>query len=140
MVLTAEQQAFLEENFGKLNERDLFQKLSEIGPKADESIFADCLKAIAEKAEAGVFSQKVSEEELAGTVGGLCGVNGGSCNAPAEYKANHCNDMTIRHIYEGAFANCAATVEDGSWCGSNDACYSVEVNYVDMKDCSKAWQ
>ena len=36
--------------------------------------------------------------------------------------------------------NCAATVEDGSWCGSNDACYEDEVNYMGLNDCAKAWK
>ena len=36
--------------------------------------------------------------------------------------------------------NCAATVEDGSWCKKNDACYTDQVNYYGMDDCAKAWQ
>lgn len=35
--------------------------------------------------------------------------------------------------------NCAATVEDGSWCDSNDACYNKEVRYLSLNNCAKAW-
>lgn len=36
---------------------------------------------------------------------------------------------------------CAATVEDGSWCSSNDACHtSNAIRYTGMNDCSKAWK
>ena len=46
-----------------------------------------------------------------------------------------------RNFYnpDGSY-NCAATVEDGSWCKSNDACHKNQMVYVDMKDCSKAWK
>ena len=41
--------------------------------------------------------------------------------------------------------NCAATVEDGSWCWSNDACDDYSVDYQGMhiyliSDCHKAWE
>jgi hypothetical protein len=36
-------------------------------------------------------------------------------------------------------ANCAATVEENSWCKSNDACYDDETIYLGIKECAKAW-
>ncbi|MBR5110683.1 MAG: hypothetical protein IK099_10845 [Clostridia bacterium] len=36
--------------------------------------------------------------------------------------------------------NCAVTVEDGSHCGTNDACYNREVVYFGMMDCEMAWK
>ena len=46
-----------------------------------------------------------------------------------------------RNIYGGnGFPNCAATVEDGSWCERNDACYNEAVIYDGRTDCAKAWK
>ena len=93
--------------------------------------------------EEAVFAQKVSDEELESINGGYCGMNGGDAcqQAQYEYNHNHCTDCQIRHIYEGGFANCAATVEDGSWCNLNDACYTYNaIKYQGMTDCHKAWR
>ena len=40
----------------------------------------------------------------------------------------------------GSFPNCAATVEDGSWCKRNDACHDKAVDYRGMGSCKKAWR
>ncbi len=136
-VLTDKQRSFLEENFRKLREAELFQKLSEIGPAVDQAVFGAILVAFAEKMKANVLKQEVSEEELTLTNGGLCGVNGLPCPSNAD---ENCTTLHRRHIYQGKFPNCAATVEDGSWCSSNDACYFDEVDYKDMKSCKKAWK
>lgn len=62
-----------------------------------------------------------------------------------EADTNNCVNSFYRDIYQGGFPNCAATVEDGSWCGTNDACVSTAVHYKGMEecsfsDCSKAWK
>ena len=149
-ALTEEQQAFLEENFRTMKEKELFEKLSELGPRVTEPAFMDALRAVSSKAEEEVFRREVSEEELAASTGGnKCGVNGAddacstsskTCGQSSIYYDNHCTGYWIRFIYEGSFPNCAATVEDGSWCGKNDACYGGQVNYKDMKECHKAWR
>ena len=61
-VLTDEQRNFLEENFRKLREAELFQKLSEIGPAMDQAAFGAILVAIASKMKANVSKQEISEE------------------------------------------------------------------------------
>ena len=137
--LTEEQKAFLEQNFRAMKEKDLFQKLSELGPKVDESAFKDALRTLSFRAEEEVFRREVSEEELASTDGGLCGLNGFDCHQ-THWDSGHCTEDWARDIYEGGFPNCAATVEEGSWCGSNDACYTRAVDYKEMQDCKKAWR
>ena len=81
--------------------------------------------------EKEVFIQKVSDEEMEAVAGG------DDCGAPQQ---KNCSNYYLRDIYVPSFPNCAATVEDGSWCGSNDACVGSEVIYLDMHDCSKAWR
>lgn len=140
-ALTEEQKAFLEENFKKLSEKELFDRVGELGWKPDEKSFSDVIHEISSKLEEEVFSRNLSEEELAATSGGLCGLNGSDgCGELIQYEVSHCTRIVVREIYEGAFPNCAATVEDGSWCSSNDACYSQQVEYKGMKECAKAWK
>ena len=79
-----------------------------------------------------VFDQEISPDDLDAVAGGAG--NGGGC-----VRAD------LRFIYSGGFPNCAATVEDGSFCNSNDACYDDEVDYRGMEDCvfvncNKAWK
>ena len=136
--LTAEQKAFLEQNFRGMREKELFEKLSALGPEVDVKAFEKSLRSIAKKTEDGVFSQNVSEEELLRTNGGRN--DGGATEGCPSNASEHCIDSNFRHIYEGGFPNCAATVEDGSWCGTNDACLMVAVVYMDKKDCQKAWR
>jgi len=62
-----------------------------------------------------------------------------------ETDINDCVKSLYRDIYKGGFPNCVATVEDGSWCGSNDACTLNAIRYTGMEDCafadcSKAWK
>ena len=75
-TLSEKQSEFLKENFKKMSEQELFQKIQEIGPKTDEKTFAEGFHAVASKLEAAVFGQEVSESELASVAGGLCGFNG----------------------------------------------------------------
>ena len=62
-----------------------------------------------------------------------------------EADPDNCIEAHYRDIYKGGFPNCAATVEDGSWCGKNDACSNNAIKYKGMEncfaaDCSKAWK
>lgn len=60
---------------------------------------------------------------------------------PTDKNFQDCINHHQRNIYGGnGFPNCAATVDDGSHCSSNDACYSKAVDYQMMHDCSKAWR
>ncbi len=82
-----------------------------------------------------VLDQEVSVDDLNAVSGGESANNG---NCVQEY---------YRDIRPGGrgFPNCAATVEDGSHCGTNDACYNNAVVYTHMdkcsiSDCKKAWK
>ncbi len=85
--------------------------------------------------EEKVFDQELSAEELNG-------VAGGSSDAPyyCSSTITQCKINKDRNIYVPSFPNCAATVEDGSWCDDNDACYDSAVKYHPLKNCSKAWR
>ena len=75
-----------------------------------------------------VFKQEVSDDELEAVAGG-------------KGSGGECNRNQARDIYKGGFPNCAATVEEGSWCSSNDACITDAVRYWEMKnmvECNKA--
>ena len=99
--------------------------------------------------EDAVLEQELSTDEMDAVAGGnACpqGQNvvtspindGNSCSLTQQ--AN-CFLEEHRSIYNGSFPNCAATVEDGSWCSSNDACHtSNAIRYTGMNDCSKAWK
>jgi hypothetical protein len=77
--------------------------------------------------EEQVFKQALDDDELETVAGG-----------DADSDEN-CYQYLWRDIYRNGFPNCAATVEDGSWCSSNDACLSQSVDYENMKKCQKAW-
>ena len=80
-----------------------------------------------------VFAQELSDDELETVNGGA--ETGCRC---AMYQ---CTGNNFRYIYFlNRFPDCAATVEDGSWCWSNDACTLVQVTYTGMNDCSRAWR
>jgi hypothetical protein len=85
--------------------------------------------------EEQVFMQELDDDELEVVAGGE------GCKASLKAGSN-CVQNTIRDIYGGdGFPNCAATVEDGSWCSKNDACYNVNaIVYIGRTDCSKAWR
>ena len=78
--------------------------------------------------EEEVLKQSVSLDELEAAAGG----EGGS--------ANECVEQYNRRIHRGRFPNCAATVEDGSWCGTNDACVVLAVYYEGREHCGRAWK
>ena len=81
--------------------------------------------------EEKIFKEEVSEEELKAVSGA-----GHDClGSPHDCAENH-----FHNIYERGFPDCQATVEDGSWCSSADACFSSAIEYVGMKECKKAWK
>ena len=124
--LTDEQKATLTEALEKpISDKELFEKLGGV----EERKFAEFLKAVAAETEDEVLGQALSPEELASVAGG---------GDPSD--TNCTIHVYGRNIYYGAFPNCAATVEDGSFCAQNDACYNAQIIYKFMNDCSKAWQ
>ena len=92
--------------------------------------------------EAEVFGQEVS-------VSDLDAISGGNMDTDLEYSSNrkdsdesNCVQKHKRPIYGGGgFPNCAATVEDGSFCYRNDACYDDAIHYIGITSvhgCHKA--
>ena len=123
--LTEEQKAVLTEALEKpIPDRELFEKLGGV----EEGRFAQYLKAVAAERGDEVLAQPLSPEELEA-------VSGGDQDA----DRTNCVRYSERNIYLGGFPNCAATVEDGSWCDTNDACYHSMVGYYIMTECNKAW-
>ena len=84
--------------------------------------------------EQEIFNQELSQDELDAITGGT------------DRDAYNCIQSWIRDIYGNRelniynFPNCAATVEDGSHCDTNDACWTFAVDYKNMKECRKAWR
>ncbi|MEE1158444.1 MAG: hypothetical protein UHS51_03395 [Atopobiaceae bacterium] len=89
-----------------------------------------------------VFDQELSMGDLDATAGG--GVPGMKelFGGDRDYNnLDNCTNHEKRPIYGGnGFPNCAATVEDGSWCKRNDACYGCAVDYRGRTECKKAWR
>ena len=133
--LTPEQKAMLAEALEKpINEK----KLLEILDGVDERKFAEFMQAVAALREETVLGQELSPDEIEATSGGIrADSDGYNC---AYTQAMNCVFSDRRYIYQGGFPNCAATVEDGSHCGRNDACYDASVAYLDLNDCAKAWR
>ena len=114
--LTQEQKALIAEAAEKtIPEKELYEKLG-----VDDKKFAEFLKAASDDA---VFDQEVSPDELESVAGGWSGAK--------------CDKSQWRDFYADG---CAATVDDGSWCGDADACYYGAVVYVGMNSCSRAWK
>lgn len=123
--LTDEQKATLTEALKKpIPDRELFEKLGGV----EEGKLAQYLKAVAAEKEDNVLSQELSPDELEAVAGG-----------DQDEDLKNCVRYSERNIYLGGFPNCAATVEDGSFCGSNDACYHSMVSYYILVECQKAW-
>ena len=124
--LTQEQKAILTEALkNPSSDKELFEKLGGV----EEDRFAQYLKAVAEEKEDKVLAQPLSPEELEAVSGG-----------DRDDDLTNCVRYSERNIYLGGFPNCAATVEDGSWCDTNDACYHSMVGYYVMTECNKAWR
>ena len=99
--------------------------------------------------EEKVFNQELSLDDLDAAAGGCCS----SCESglalyleggERDFDIGDCFTNQHRNIYGGnGFPNCAATVEDGSHCASNDACFSKALAYFGFKagvGCQKAWR
>ena len=122
-----------------VSEKDLMNRLH-----VEEEKLSGFLKAVgkekAKEKEASVFEENVSDSELASVSGG------DDCGSLSVFNCSHSSSRSIYPNPNGIypitfpFPNCACTVEDGSWCDSNDACYMFAVVYTGMKSCSKAWR
>ena len=97
--------------------------------------------------EKEILSQDISDEELSEVSGGVDRdywdrIHNEDCQGNNErqmhLKAEHGDAGTWWYV--PYFPNCAATVEENSWCASNDACYLSAVVYIGMNKCSKAWE
>ena len=91
------------------------------------------------KNEEEVFLQSTDDDELSGVSGGTD--DDSYKDLPA--LKDPCTESHFRDIYGGSgFPNCAATVEDGSFCDTNDACYRLAIEYLGRKStwCPKAWR
>lgn len=110
-------------------EKELLDGLKELGADLDEATFEEFLSAATKTAEDEVFDQEVSPDELEAVAGGDV--------IKSEFN---CTELHIRYIYIPHFPNCAATVEDGSWCNTNDACIDLAIDYWGMRYCAKAWK
>lgn len=95
-----------------------------------------------EKKKEEILDQEIELDELDSVVGGIpiCQYAGYNDDPNPQKKEDNCTEDHYRSIYLGGFANCAATVEDGSWCATNDACYSGAVDYQGTIECKKAWR
>ncbi len=93
-----------------------------------------------EKKEKKIFAQEISDEDAAKIAGGEW-----------DDQFQYCTENHYRRIYprdgsDAGFPDCAASVEEGSHCGTNDACGQSAVVYtgfrVDclMLNCTKAWK
>ena len=133
--LTEEQRSTLNRALEKpIDGDELLKKLGNL----DSGKLAEFLKAVAAEREEAVLGQELSPDEMEAMTGGIAGVrDGADCDHP---QSINCYSWETRYIYEKSFPNCAATVEDGSFCDTNDACYTVAVTYVGKKDCAKAWR
>ena len=93
-----------------------------------------------EKKEQEIMNQEMSSEEMETVAGG------GKCDFSMSIaREGRCWSIPAQQYGRPArrpdgSMNCAATVEDGSHCGSDDACYEDEVVYLGIVDCEKAWQ
>lgn len=83
-----------------------------------------------------VFGQELSLDDLDAAAGGSIDSDGapGRDELCDDAHQNFCDDQHFRPIHA-----CAATVESGSNCWSNDACYQSAVVYQGMTtDCGRA--
>ena len=93
--------------------------------------------------EEQVFKQEIDDDELE-TVSGGKGDRFVDNFLPdwaiKDDDPDHCIDTWQRGIYEGGFPNCAATVENESWCEANDACEKIAIDYQGMSSCKRSWK
>ena len=91
-----------------------------------------------------VFNQELSIDDLDAAAGGEYNELGKALFGAEKHDDDieNCVEDHRRQIYGGGgFPNCAATVEDGSHCGTNDACYGSAIVYKGTgSSCPKAWK
>ena len=94
-----------------------------------------------EKKEQEIMNQEMSLDEMEDVSGGAYGmIDVFAKNIARGITFNSADKVTLNFYNEDGSINCAATVEDGSWCHDNDACYTNQMDYQGMKSCSKAWK
>ncbi len=126
--LTPAQIAILRETKEEeINEPELSKKLG-----MDEEHFAKLMRSLRAFREENVFRQEVSDAEL-------IAVSGGEHKDPT-YTRDICEKTNMWRIDDPSFPSCNSTVEDGSWCYENDACWGDSIVYVNMKKCRRAWE
>ena len=143
--LTEEQKTIVTEALnGPIDEKALFEKLG-----VDEGMFAAFMQALAAQTEDAVLGQELSVDEMEAAAGGNACPQGQNVVTSPVNDGNRCSltqqancyHEEKRSIYSGGFPNCAATVENGSWCSTNDACHtSNAIRYTGLTDCTKAWK
>ena len=125
--------------------REKYQRVAELIEGLPEVELDNLIGELEKKRQDNVLGQELSAEELDAVAGGKSSHNEGCYKSSTSYQEeedkSNCIKSSKRNIYGGAgFANCAATVEDGSHCKTNDACYTLAVDYQGMTDCAKAWR
>jgi len=92
------------------------------------------------KQEEQVFNQKLSAEDLDAAAGGFMDCGETSYCGDSRISIG-CSDANRRPMYGpdgNQFPFCAATVEEGSCCWSNDGCKYTSVVYEGMRSCDRA--
>lgn len=93
------------------------------------------------KQEVQVFNQELSTEDLDAAAGGNMFGCGETSYCGDTAFAEGCTNANRRPIHGpggNQFPFCAATVEDGSMCWSNDGCRYTSVVYEGMQTCNRA--
>ena len=143
---------FEKKAFGRPSKKPPIEELDQLNQKMSNQEMADFYgvtkgtierwkreyrKELALNEQSGaILEQEVSLDELEATAGGRDGHL-----IQFDDDRNNCMRTYSRQIYGGSgFANCAAVVEDDSWCDTNDACYHESVKYEGMNDCARAWR
>ncbi|MBR3016273.1 MAG: hypothetical protein IKH57_04215 [Clostridia bacterium] len=98
-----------------------------------------------EKREQEIMNQELSQDEMDTVAGGGYDIEYRDLGCQFAGAYVHCKaDNALkngRELYRpDKTVNCANTVEDGSHCDTNDACYDDKVVYLGMEDCHKAWK
>ena len=135
--LTDKKDSIIEMLESGVSEKELVEKLC----VEDDQSFRNLLKELYADIEEEVFRQEVSFEELELVASGNEIDTTKDCTQVySEDWKTRCTSEWYRSIVNPQFPNCAATVEEGSWCNDSDACWRTAVVYTGMIDCEKAWK
>ena len=91
-----------------------------------------------EKKEQEIMNQEMSADEMETVAGGRYLCMYAHEDSHCKYRNSQMYGRPIKKP-DGTF-NCAYTVEDGSHCDYNDACYGEYVRYLGLTFCGKAWE